>query len=271
MSQTGSRLRLAVLSVVATAVACGLAWKNRELIQTRLGMATRAASVAKKSKTPARKTPKPPTDNSLTSDERHGGGEISTSPRPTVDLAATTRGPTHSTGANEAQKALEALPTPQSTSTRKSPVHSVRGEQGKPQDHGLAWRAFQALDRNGNGRLEANEIPERRRAALAKHAAVADSIGFEEFLRGLAAIRSERAEDAPNVAAEAVGAGVREAPVYRPKSSRVKLPAWFIERDANGDGQISMAEWPAAEIERFRMLDRNGDGFITPDEAKEER
>ncbi len=36
--------------------------------------------------------------------------------------------------------------------------------------------------------------------------------------------------------------------------------------DANFDFRISVAEWVAASQQRFSILDRNGDGFITPDE-----
>ena len=36
--------------------------------------------------------------------------------------------------------------------------------------------------------------------------------------------------------------------------------------DANFDFQVSMDEWLAATEERFKLLDRNGDGYITTDE-----
>ena len=36
--------------------------------------------------------------------------------------------------------------------------------------------------------------------------------------------------------------------------------------DANFDFRISMDEWMAATEERFKLLDRNGDDFITLDE-----
>ncbi|MBX3414102.1 MAG: hypothetical protein KF708_15550 [Pirellulales bacterium] len=46
---------------------------------------------------------------------------------------------------------------------------------------------------------------------------------------------------------------------------------WFSERDANGDGQVSMVEysskWSQAEALEFARYDKNGDGIITPDEA----
>ena len=58
------------------------------------------------------------------------------------------------------------------------------------------------------------------------------------------------------------------APVERlPKG----LPDWFTRSDADGDGQIAMAEfsasWNDAKASEFAGWDRNGDGLITPKEA----
>ncbi len=51
-----------------------------------------------------------------------------------------------------------------------------------------------------------------------------------------------------------------------------KLASWFVQRDKNGDGQVSMFEfatvWSEAEVGRFQGWDANGDGVITPVEAK---
>jgi hypothetical protein len=48
------------------------------------------------------------------------------------------------------------------------------------------------------------------------------------------------------------------------------LPSWWTSRDADGDGQISMAEyaskWTDKEIQDFKKYDGNGDGFITQNE-----
>ncbi|HID78151.1 MAG TPA: EF-hand domain-containing protein [Planctomycetaceae bacterium] len=49
------------------------------------------------------------------------------------------------------------------------------------------------------------------------------------------------------------------------------LPDWFIERDANKDGQVAMAEyasfWSESKAGEFARLDVNGDGIITPQEC----
>ncbi len=50
------------------------------------------------------------------------------------------------------------------------------------------------------------------------------------------------------------------------------LPAWFGRQDANGDGQVSMAEysrsWSKAVASEFATFDRNGDGVITVAECQ---
>jgi Ca2+-binding EF-hand superfamily protein len=44
------------------------------------------------------------------------------------------------------------------------------------------------------------------------------------------------------------------------------VPAWFTAMDRNSDGDISAREFPGSVI-RFRALDRDGDGLISPAEA----
>lgn len=49
------------------------------------------------------------------------------------------------------------------------------------------------------------------------------------------------------------------------------LPAWFLEKDRNEDGQIAMAEfsnqWDDAKAAEFQGFDLNKDGLITPEEC----
>ncbi|MCL2711601.1 MAG: EF-hand domain-containing protein [Planctomycetaceae bacterium] len=50
------------------------------------------------------------------------------------------------------------------------------------------------------------------------------------------------------------------------------VPAWFLILDKNGDGQISLAEFAPtptlARLRLFRQLDKNGNSFIEPHEAR---
>ncbi|MCS7305135.1 MAG: EF-hand domain-containing protein [Thermoguttaceae bacterium] len=49
------------------------------------------------------------------------------------------------------------------------------------------------------------------------------------------------------------------------------IPDWFIQKDADGDGQVSMAEfaseWTDAKAAEFQKYDLNNDGLITPQEC----
>lgn len=64
---------------------------------------------------------------------------------------------------------------------------------------------------------------------------------------------------------------VREFTV--PPEQLKDMPRWFVLRDLNGDGQLSLREFaPFLSLEGvafFGKLDFNGDGFITPDEYHE--
>lgn len=57
---------------------------------------------------------------------------------------------------------------------------------------------------------------------------------------------------------------------YVPRRRLAGMPEWFQTRDANGDGQISLAEYSnrptQATIAQFRRYDRNKDGVITTSE-----
>ena len=52
------------------------------------------------------------------------------------------------------------------------------------------------------------------------------------------------------------------------------VPRWFIVLDRDGDGQVSLAEFAPnmspTSLALFGRLDKNGDGFITPDEVRKE-
>jgi Ca2+-binding EF-hand superfamily protein len=45
-----------------------------------------------------------------------------------------------------------------------------------------------------------------------------------------------------------------------------RLPESYLSKDTDQDGQIGLYEWPRNDLENFKRLDRNGDGFLTPRE-----
>ena len=69
----------------------------------------------------------------------------------------------------------------------------------------------------------------------------------------------------------ASAAAVRE---FAPSANETAgIPRWFLARDANGDGQLTLREFsPSLSLEStafFGRLDADGDGLITPDEVRE--
>jgi hypothetical protein len=67
--------------------------------------------------------------------------------------------------------------------------------------------------------------------------------------------------------------GPRRSYRFRTAAERLPqgLPGWFARSDADGDGQVAMAEysrsWTINKANEFTRLDANSDGVITPQEA----
>jgi hypothetical protein len=64
----------------------------------------------------------------------------------------------------------------------------------------------------------------------------------------------------------------RQAKFYVPsKRLPAGLPAWFLARDEDGDGQLSLSEFAPkptpADLREFERYDLNGDGLITAKEC----
>jgi len=141
-------------------------------------------------------------------------------------------------------------------------LEETRGMTGKPA----------MADSNRDGRITVREFAEHAarfgagRAIRLTHAS--DSPLAESQRAGQAAI----AEPAPVTTTATEGPAVRD-PRRNLKyfgSLPAGVPAWFIERDADGDGQLSLAEYSPkllkSEIDEFKRHDANQDGIVTAKE-----
>jgi hypothetical protein len=127
------------------------------------------------------------------------------------------------------------------------------------------WAALQgqpsAIDTNGDGRITVEEF--------AQHAA---DFGAGRAIR-LSSAMQQPAENPPTADQPPAAAAAATDP-RRSLKYFASLPAglgpWFIERDADGDGQLTLAEYSPkllrSELDDFARLDSNRDGVLTAQE-----
>jgi hypothetical protein len=79
------------------------------------------------------------------------------------------------------------------------------------------------------------------------------------------AVDAAASDDASSVKGAQKPADAKAAPPAK-KTVTLTLPPEYKSRDTNGDGQIGLYEWGRKDIAKFRSLDANRDGFLTPSE-----
>jgi Ca2+-binding EF-hand superfamily protein len=104
-----------------------------------------------------------------------------------------------------------------------------------------------ACDRNGDGRVTPDEIPHHIRLILDRGDL---SVLLAQSTSGRAVLASPAVTSAPRHSRQATG------------------PGWFRKMDRNRDGDVSQREF-LGTLEQFDRLDRDHDGLLSPDEAKE--
>ncbi|MFL5330529.1 MAG: hypothetical protein ACJ8C4_16625 [Gemmataceae bacterium] len=143
---------------------------------------------------------------------------------------------------------------------------------------------FRALDKNGDGLLQVDEMPEALRAEREKWDTNKDGfIDLAEY-KAYAASRfgdrsNQQAGNGPggqNSADQPVAATMTFEPepdprpiVFRAGKLPKGLPAWFSQLDTDQDGQVGLYEWvkEGRAINEFREMDLNDDGFLTAEEV----
>lgn len=115
---------------------------------------------------------------------------------------------------------------------------------------------FSALDTNHDQRLATREL-RGGTAALGTFDTDQDGrITHEEVPEALVIVLGRRQPSAQTLF----------APILASSSEVEAAPKWFRHMDANGDQEVSRDEFPGSSA-KFRSLDRDADGFITPSEA----
>jgi Ca2+-binding EF-hand superfamily protein len=103
-----------------------------------------------------------------------------------------------------------------------------------------AWQRLQAHDKNGDGAIDAQELPLQFRVVLNSN------VNQQQFV--VATPFSMRGSGPATVS-------------YPPQA-----PLWFRKMDRNADGDVSRREFLGA-AEDFARIDTNGDGLIDAAEA----
>jgi Ca2+-binding EF-hand superfamily protein len=121
-------------------------------------------------------------------------------------------------------------------------------------------RVAQGADRNNDGKITKEELTARLAEYSGRRSRGEDGGSSGP---GSSSVSSSSSDSGSTVSG-------REKS-YRFSTATEPLPDWLARYDANGDGQVAMAEysssWTDAKAREFLNYDRNGDGLITRREA----
>ncbi len=118
-------------------------------------------------------------------------------------------------------------------------------------------RIFQRFDKNGDGKVTLDEVPEERKKMVGRMIQRAgknadQGLSLEEFTAAFAAIRPDK------------GQPLASSTTQTPSAAAPGIPraSLFGALDTDHDGKLSSGEIAAA-AETIRKLDTDGDGFVT--------
>jgi hypothetical protein len=164
------------------------------------------------------------------------------------------------------------------------------GSRGSGMDRdGMIEMAFRKLDKNNDGTLSADEIPENMQREREAYDSNKDGfIDLAEFKNFVATVRPPREADnrgnpdsgkpsENGQPATSVDRSTKTNPdevkptIYRVGHLPKDLPEWFVRLDKSGDCDGQVGLWEARNdktvLEEFSKYDLNGDGLITAEEV----
>lgn len=134
-------------------------------------------------------------------------------------------------------------------------------------------------DKNKNGVLDKDEIAELRGGLRNADRNNDGTITLDELTLQVQDYGQRRSESSgpsgrsSSSTTTSASGGSRKSYRFLTATERLPsgLPDWFAQKDADGDGQVSMAEytgsWNDSAVADFLKFDLNNDGIITPGEC----
>ncbi len=156
------------------------------------------------------------------------------------------------------------------------------GASGSSEDErlrGYAKSLLSQYDKNKNGVLDPEEYREMRGDVRSADRNGDSKVDLEELIAWLKRFSQGGTSSSSGTSgrsSSSSGSSASTKPGRLRLSTAMErlpsgLPNWFFEKDANADGQVSMAEfttdWTEAKLAEFMRYDLNGDGIITPAEC----
>ncbi len=193
-----------------------------------------------------------------------------------------------SSSASSSSPAPAATTTPSSESpSTASASPSSAGSPDRSQSDDRTRKFAEALlrqyDKNKNNVLEKDEWMQMKSTWRDSDANGDSIITLDELsakIGGFSRSRPTASGNSSGSSGPAVssggGANTTSKKSYRFLSPHERLPGglpdWFVRKDADGDGQVTMAEysrsgWSDSMADEFVKYDRSGDGIITPEEC----